>query len=222
MQQLSSERIYDILESEIINLKIPPGSLLSEAELCERFSVSRTPIRTVLQRLKNNGLLEITPYRGIRISLLDFDIINQIIYQRVAVESMVIRDFIKICTPMLLEKLRYLVRSSRILISGEFTTADFYTLDSRLHEVWFTETHKPYLWNQIQSAQCNYSRFRMLDIVEVKDFDAIITEHEQLLEVITKQKFDDIEPLMIKHLNGGITRLGGLVYTDLKEYFVQI
>lgn len=221
MRHLSSGQIYEVLESEIINLKIRPGTNLSETELCERFGVSRTPIRLVLQRLKNNGLIEITPYKGIMVTLLDFDIINQIIYQRVAVESMVVRDFIKICTPMLIEKLRYLVRSSRILISGDFTTAEFYALDSQLHEVWFTETQKLYLWHLIQNAQCNYSRFRMLDIVEAKDFDAIVSEHEQLLEVIIHQRFDEIEPLFIKHLNGGIMRLGELVYTDLKGYFLQ-
>lgn len=221
MQHWSSEVIYETLESEIINLKLRPGTTLNEAELCKRFGVSRTPIRAALQRLKNNGLIDITPYKGITVTLLDFGIINQIIYQRVAVESMVVRDFTKICTPLLVEKLRYLIRSQRVLISGEFSTAEFYALDSQLHEVWFAETQKPYLWQCIQSAQSNYSRFRMLDIVEAQGFDAIVSEHELLLDIITKQRYDQIEPLFVKHLYGGVMRLGELVYTDLKGYFIQ-
>ena len=216
-----SDMIYRTLEKEILDLKIKPGEALSENDLCTRFNVSRTPIRSVLQRLQENDLVTITPYKTTTVTLLDYDIIGQIIYQRVAVESMVLRDFIRICSPLLVEKLRYLIRSSRILLEGDFETADFYELDSRLHEVWFAETKKHYLWECIQNSQSNYSRFRMLDIVEAKDFGSIVREHEELLDIIVRKDFDAIEPLFVRHLNGGITRLGDQVYTTLKNYFIQ-
>ena len=216
-----SDMIYRTLEKEILDLKIKPGEALTENDLCARFNVSRTPIRSVLQRLQENGLVTITPYKTTTVTLLDYDIIGQIIYQRVAVESMVLRDFIRICSPLLVEKLRYLIRTSRVLLEGDFETADFYELDSRLHEVWFIETKKHYLWECIQNSQSNYSRFRMLDIVEAKDFGSIVREHEELLDIIVRKDYDAIEPLFVRHLNGGITRLGDLVYTTLKSYFIQ-
>ena len=43
--------IYRQLEQEIVGLYILPGETLSENQLCSRFGVSRTPIRSVLQRL---------------------------------------------------------------------------------------------------------------------------------------------------------------------------
>lgn len=215
-----SDTIYRTLEKEILDLKIKPGEALSENDLCARFNVSRTPIRSVLQRLQENGLVTIAPYKATTVTLLDYDIIGQIIYQRVAVESMVLRDFIRICSPMLVEKIRYLIRSCRVLLEGDFETAEFYELDSRLHEVWFTETKKHYLWDCIQNSQSNYSRFRMLDIVEAKDFESIVREHEELLDIIVRKDYDAIEPLFVQHLNGGITRLGDLVYTTLKSYFI--
>ena len=45
-----TDELYHILEDEICTLKILPGEALSENQLCKRFGVSRTPIRSVLQR----------------------------------------------------------------------------------------------------------------------------------------------------------------------------
>lgn len=222
MDTLNSDAIYRILEEEIINLTLEPGRVLSENELCGRFCVSRTPIRSVLQRLQENGLVTITPYKGATVTLLDLDSVNQMIYQRLAVETMVLRDFTKICDLFLLEKLRHLVRESRELILGEFEPAQFYELDSALHSVWFVETKKNYIWEMIQKTDSNYSRFRMMDIVEMKNFEQIIEEHEELLTILERKDTAAIEPLMKRHLYGGITRLGQLVYTRFKDYFVPV
>ena len=46
--------IYRQLEQEIVGLYILPGETLSENQLCSRFGVSRTPIRSVLQRLEHS------------------------------------------------------------------------------------------------------------------------------------------------------------------------
>lgn len=222
MDTLNSDAIYKILEEEIINLTLEPGKVLSENELCSRFNVSRTPIRGVLQRLQENGLVTITPYKGTTVTLLDLDSVNQMIYQRLAVETMVLRDFTKICDLLSMEKMRHLVRESRKLISGSFEPADFYELDSRLHSIWFLETKKNYIWEMIQKTDSDYSRFRMMDIVEMKNFEQIIEEHEELLDILERKDTAAIEPLMKKHLYGGITRLGQLIYTEFKDYFVPV
>ena len=52
-----TDELYHILEDEICALKILPGEALSENQLCKRFGVSRTPIRSVLQRLEQNGFV---------------------------------------------------------------------------------------------------------------------------------------------------------------------
>lgn len=217
----TSDEIYQILEKEIIDLDIKPGQALSENTLCNRFSVSRTPIRSVLQRLQLNGLVTITPYKGTVVTLLDFDIINQIIYQRIAVETMVLRDFVNSCGPMDIEHIRHNINTMHALLAQpSFEINVFYQIDSLLHEIWFRSTRKMYLWECFQKAQCHYSRFRMLDIVEAKNFSEILHEHEEILALVENKNIDAIEPLMKKHLYGGITRLGQLIFTDFKNYFV--
>lgn len=219
----ASRDIFRILEHEIITLKIKPGALLSENALCARFGVSRSPIRSVLQELRLSGLVTVTPYKGTQVTLMDFDIINQIIYQRIAVETFVLEDFIKAHNPIDLEKIRHIISSQRKLIEGDaFDASQFYALDSQLHEIWFAATRKDYLWESIQKADCHYTRFRMLDIVEIKNFEQIVEEHEALQKALEKGDTAAIRPLMYKHLFGGVTRLGSLIFTELKDYFTSI
>ncbi len=219
----ASRDIFRILEHEIITLKIKPGTLLSENALCARFGVSRSPIRSVLQELRLCGLVTVTPYKGTQVTLMDFDIINQIIYQRIAVETFVLEDFIKAHNPIDLEKIRHILSSQRRLIeSDSFDASQFYELDSQLHEIWFTATRKNYLWENIQKSDCHYTRFRMLDIVEIKNFGQIVEEHETLLKALEGGDTAAIRPLMYKHLFGGVTRLGSLIFTELKDYFTSM
>jgi DNA-binding GntR family transcriptional regulator len=52
------------LESEIVAQQLPPGTRLPQEELCERFGVSRTPIREALRKLQAQRLVVLTPNKG--------------------------------------------------------------------------------------------------------------------------------------------------------------
>ena len=39
------EQVFETLKREILDLKLEPGRMISENEICERFGVSRTPVR---------------------------------------------------------------------------------------------------------------------------------------------------------------------------------
>jgi DNA-binding GntR family transcriptional regulator len=219
----TSRDIFQVLESEIITLKIKPGSFLSENALCSRFGVSRSPIRSVIQELRLCGLVTVTPYKGTQVTRMNFDIVNQIIYQRMAVETFVLEDFIKTYDLLDFEKIHHNLTSvERLLESKDFDAAQFYFLDSQLHEIWFTATRKNYLWESIQKSDCHYTRFRMLDIVEIKNYEQIVQEHRAIMEVIENRDTAAIRPLMQKHLFGGISRLGSMIFTDLKDYFTPM
>ena len=63
-QYKTDSEIYAVLEREIIDLTLRPGCSLSENPLCTRFGAPRSLIRVVLQRLQENGLVKIVPYKG--------------------------------------------------------------------------------------------------------------------------------------------------------------
>ncbi|WBU63731.1 GntR family transcriptional regulator [Paracoccus aerodenitrificans] len=64
--------VYEILRDEIIDLTLPPGSLIDEIQLSERLSMSRTPIREALVRLAADGLVTTLPNRSTVVSNIDF------------------------------------------------------------------------------------------------------------------------------------------------------
>lgn len=219
-KEYSFADIYAILEQEIIDLTAKPGSLLSENPLCKRFGVSRTLVRGVLQRLQEKELVQIVPYKGTWVTLLNFDIVNQLIFERVAVESRVIREFIASATDgdfALIAK--RLLRHEEILAQQPVDLNRLYAQDSLLHETWFAATGKLYLWEKLQNAHADYSRFRMLDTVEDPNFEEVIADHRLLIRLITEKRADEIEPLIERHLYGSMRRLDGKIKTEFIHYF---
>ncbi len=213
--------IYEQLYGEIMTLQRKPGSTLRENALCEEFGVSRTPIRSVLQELRIAGLIEVTPYKSTRVTRLDFDTISQQIYLRVAVETAVLLDFFDVCTPEQMQQLY--ARNQALRRQAEQPTPDpaaFYRMDGRLHEFWFIATGKNQLWQLIQTNQNSYSRFRMLDLVEARNFAEIVNEHDALLQAVERRDAVAVRTLCAQHLYGGVTRLGDALPTKFADYFV--
>jgi DNA-binding GntR family transcriptional regulator len=66
-----TEKAYRALEEEIVTLRIPPGTVVSEAILSRRLGVGRTPVREALQRLAREWLVVILPRRGVVVSEID-------------------------------------------------------------------------------------------------------------------------------------------------------
>lgn len=58
------------LRGMILRCELRPGSRVAERELCERFGISRTPLREAFKVLAASGLVELWPNRGARIAPL--------------------------------------------------------------------------------------------------------------------------------------------------------
>ncbi len=221
----SGEIMYQTLRDEILRLTHKPGDRISESSLCQRYSVSRTPVRSVLQRLQENGLVHIVPHRGSVITRINYDIVNQFIYERVAVESAVLRDFILTCTPADVERVRHAFTQLEALGDVFFERPEgfeadrFLQIDYAMHEIWFLATNKRFLWERLSGAQASYTRFCTLDILEGRNVGDVIGEHARMVELIDRRDAAGIEPLMTRHLYGGVRRLSGLIFTKYADYF---
>src|SRR6266851_1863016 len=62
-----AEQAYRQLKEGILHNKYPPGFTATEAEIAGQLAMSRTPLREALLRLQNDGLVEVTPRRGLRV-----------------------------------------------------------------------------------------------------------------------------------------------------------
>jgi len=210
--------IYDTLAERILNLDLMPGSQIVEADICDEFEASRTPVRTAMQRLSDKGLLEILPYRNSRVSLIDTEVVGQLIYARAAIEERVIRDFIDMDDPLLVEDVGHMIRKQQIVISQDsFGPEDFYRLDSDMHRIWFSATGRVQILEFFYSNNY-YSRMRMLDMKELKDYKTIIEDHQALYDMISNRRVESIHSLVYDHLNSGFARVIARKDTELSGY----
>lgn len=216
----TGQNIYEKLKSDILSLRIRPGEKISENELCEQFSVSRTPIRGVFQRLNAEGLISIEPYKSTCVTLLNFKEIEQLIYMRYAIEAAVLRDFVSNPDPMVIEKIRYRIRQQEVLLSTEFAAEQFYEMDAKLHSIWFEHTRREMLWTHINTGQAGYTRFRMLDIVIVKNFRQILDDHLRLFDAICSRDQNKVDEIIKLHVYGGINRLSEKIKNEFVDYFI--
>lgn len=69
-ERRSSDAAYAALKSKILDSEFAPGSQKLEQEIAVALGMSRTPVREALVRLQQEGLLEIVPRHGVRISAL--------------------------------------------------------------------------------------------------------------------------------------------------------
>lgn len=212
--------IYTALRKEILDMTIKPGEQIIESAVCSRFKTSRTPVREAFQRLQSAGLITTVPYKGSCATLLDYNAIQQVIFMRGAVESVVISDFIHDVSPYQIEELRYRLNLQRILLENEFDTVKFYNADSTFHSVWFKHQKKELVWKIIQKSQQQYSRFKMLDLKSRDACRNIFDEHTHLFELIENRDAAAAAAFIKEHLNGGIIRVGERITKDYADYFV--
>jgi GntR family transcriptional regulator of vanillate catabolism len=86
-----SELATDQLRQKIIRGEYPPGSHVQEQPLSDALGVSRTPVRTALNTLANEGLLEYMAKRGYRVREFGIDDIINAYEVRATLEGMACR-----------------------------------------------------------------------------------------------------------------------------------
>ncbi|MEX3015463.1 GntR family transcriptional regulator [Gymnodinialimonas hymeniacidonis] len=81
--------LADHLRAGILTLEYHPGSDLDEVAICERFGLSRTPVREVFRDLDGAGFVELRENKGARVAALshttlrDFFLVAPMIYSAI-------------------------------------------------------------------------------------------------------------------------------------------
>ncbi len=229
MTKYSSDEIYKILENELVTLQIKPNEILSENALATRFDVSRTIIRSALQRLSQTGFVEIIPHVGTKVTPIDLEEVNQFIYMRIAVEVKVLKDFIKSMNPPQIEKLRFCMKTLEAAIAeaGDLSslninqTNEILSKDLAIHHVYFDFMDKNILWDILTQPKPGYSRFIRLDMLGGKNLPDVLKEHAELMDIIDRADVDSVEDIISKHLYGGIRRLASEIYSNQFHQYIK-
>ncbi len=145
---------------------------------------------------------------------------SQWIFQRMAVECMVLRDFINICTPTDVARVHYAQQCLQKIVDDmernpeKFDINEFLKTDLDMHRVWFQVTDKIPLWENLIRPQADYSRFIRLDIIGGRNVPDVMEEHREMIDVIENRNFSAIEPLLKRHLYGGGRGMGGNLFSE--------
>ncbi len=105
---LAVDRALRQLEEEFVTLRLPPGSMWSEALLSELLQMGRTPVREAVARMANDGLLTVMPRAGIVVSEISLEQQLAVLDTRRVLEKLVSVRAAQRATPVECEKLRAL------------------------------------------------------------------------------------------------------------------
>ncbi len=161
-KESKKEYAYRILKENIMSLELKPGELLSEVELSEKLDLSRTPIREVLMRLKNEHLIEVKPQSGTYVSLIDLDLIEEALFMRFALEEKVIKEACEYFPQDKIIELEKNIFAQNIIASMEGGENEFHKLDTSFHETLFLGVKKKTVWESILNISTHYNRMRLL------------------------------------------------------------
>ena len=76
MSSDAKTRCLETLKNDILTKQLAPGALLDEIRLADRFGISRTPLREIIQRLSGEGYLVVEQNRGAKVAPMDFETIR--------------------------------------------------------------------------------------------------------------------------------------------------
>ena len=166
-REFIKDRIYEDVRHDIITFRYQPGEKLSEYSLAEKFGVSRSPVRSVLQKLESESLVLIDPQRGTFVTKLDYDYICDIIYLRWCVESTLMCQIAEQQPKALLLELRECLEQQRaLLLADGIGPEEFSALDNAFDQIIYVGSHHEKLWEVIQAVNTSYLRFRTHDLVQ--------------------------------------------------------
>ncbi|RIJ69426.1 GntR family transcriptional regulator [Nakamurella silvestris] len=177
----AAEISYDAIRAAIIDGTHREGTMLSENELALTIGVSRTPIRSALTRLQDEGWLSIYPKRGALVLGLSASDIAHLADARLILESMGVQRATTAARLELADRLEPQVAAQRAVLKSQDIGA-FVELTTKFHRTFVEAGENPFL---IELGDRLTDRQRLLLFTQKEQLfertDQIIQEHTGLI-----------------------------------------
>lgn len=181
--------IYRTLRKNIMDLILQPGEKISETELQLLFETSRSPIREALVKLEKENLVKIYPQKYTVISLIDLDLVDDILFMRTTLEKEVLSLAFQhtVERDLLLENLQENFKQMNRCLSGELDSEgllQFFYLDNNFHELIFDYVGRKNIWHTLTFLGAHYERFRVLNVTEKENLVFTLEQHQRILSIL--------------------------------------
>jgi DNA-binding GntR family transcriptional regulator len=118
-RRLLSDDAFRVLRDAVLDGTLEPGERLHDDELVEWLGVSRTPIRSALDRLRSAGLVELAANRYTRVHDPDVSVLNESASVVAALHRAVaVRGLSRLDGPLLGSVLGRLAATRRVVVRG--------------------------------------------------------------------------------------------------------
>uniref|UniRef100_A4WXM5 Transcriptional regulator, GntR family n=1 Tax=Cereibacter sphaeroides (strain ATCC 17025 / ATH 2.4.3) TaxID=349102 RepID=A4WXM5_CERS5 len=197
--------ISDEIRRRIVSLNYPPGLMIFENAVAAEFGVSRTPVHQAFMRLSHEGLLDVLPQRGARVSFLSRSTIIHAQYVRECLEAAAFFDAARIWDAADAAHLQRERRAQDLIEAQREAVARgdylrFTELDVAFHTEILGVLGNDLLLACVSQMRNQLNRLRLLELREAHHEKRMIADHEALLAAVSAGRADEARRRLITHL----------------------
>ena len=194
-----ADRAYEHVRSEILDGRLPVGSVVAEGAVAEELGISKTPVRQALQTLRREGLLELGPRRQVIVRGFSGEHRREILDIRIALESLSVR---RACETMTIEQIDHL----RLLLIRQKRAVDardedgFIELDEEFHLHIAAAAGLPIVERFLSQLRGFVRVMRLGSRRSPGHLQQVLAEHEALADLIEARRPARAERALREHL----------------------
>jgi DNA-binding GntR family transcriptional regulator len=168
----------------ILDEVFKPGDHLGEAELAEKFDVSRSPVRETLLALEKEGTLIISPYKGAIVKPLSAEEILDIAELRLALISLALKPAYRHLSPADFDHAYELAKR----ITRSHNAKDLFEHHSQFWDGLFSKAQRPILREVFRQLNDRMARYDPLYLKVFPTPETRPRQWETLIELYRKGK----------------------------------
>ena len=184
-------RIYRVIRERISLLDYPPNSVVGEVELATEFSVSRTPIRRVLQRLQFEGLVDIRTGIGTVVTDIDLKTMKEVYELRMYLSELTAELSPSEPTEKHIEKMKSLLGRTKSL-HAKRDTRTYAILCNEMHEVLQSLIGSAPLREITDNLYYRSARIWITFLPNLNWNDVVSDQEAETFEILSAMKRDDL------------------------------
>jgi DNA-binding GntR family transcriptional regulator len=194
------DSVYSSLRNNIINLNLPPGTVVSEKEISLRYRVSRTPVREAFIHLSKEGLVRVIPQRETLVSRIDIARVEQELFLREHLEPAALGPFIERAQPGHFAAMEELIDlQNQAFNADEFVK--FVQYDNDFHHVVYSGAGQELAWEVLNTMTGHYYRIRLLTVWLKGIAKNILTEHRKLVTALRRKDISRAGAVLEAHIH---------------------
>lgn len=202
--QSLEEKVYLVLEEEILSGKLKRGEQLREIALAERLEASRTPVRGALHRLAEEGLVELCANKGATVIGITEEDIEDIYAVRKRLEGLAARLAAERMSDEDKAMLKETVELSEFYLAKHDDKQNG-KLDSEFHNIIFQASGSRHLCKILCDLHKNIKAYRRLSLSKSDRAEKSISEHKEILGAILSGNAEEAERLTCVHIDNALS-----------------